>query len=420
MNPQKIKWKKLDNASKIFPATCNNIDTKVFRLSCQLYENIDPEVLQEALDLTIDNFPLYRSVLRRGAFWYYFEFSDIKPKVEIENQPICAPIYIRDKRNLLFNVTYYNNRLNLEVFHSLTDGTGVIWFMESLIYFYITSKYKDINSEIPKINYKASVSQKMDDSFEKIFTRAKKHGKGSVLKYKDAYIAKGTRLPEYRMSLIEGSMSAKKVLDLAHKYDTTMTIYLSSLLLYSIYKNMSSQSTNKPVVLSVPINLRQYFESYTARNFFSTMDIGYDFSKQSHELKDIIHAVSDSFKTNLSMEALEYHLYKLMSLEKNPIARIIPLTIKDSALKIANYFNDKGITSTMSNIGRINMPPEFNPFIHQFSICVSSRRPQITMCSYEDRLVISFTSPFEETDIRRTFFQFLSNNGVQVEIASNH
>lgn len=98
------------------------------------------------------------------------------------------------------------------------------------------------------------------------------------------------------MSLIEGAMSAKEVLELAHKYNTTMTIFISALLLYSIYKDMSSESKNTPVVLSVPINLRQFFESYTARNFFSTMEIGYDFSKKSHELEDIIEYLSSSLK----------------------------------------------------------------------------------------------------------------------------
>ncbi len=418
MKEQNIRWRRLDNASKIFPATCNNRDTKVFRLSCQLYEDVDPLVLQEAVELTLENFPLYRSVLRRGAFWYYFESSDIIPKVEEESQAVCAPIYIRDKRNLLFRVIYYKNRLNLEVFHALTDGAGVIWFMESLIYFYITTKYKDLDSQIPKINYKASISQKMDDSFQKIYNRGKHYDKSNIISYKKAYRVKGTRLAESRMSLIEGAMSAKEVLELAHKYDTTMTVFISALLLYSIYKDMSSESKNTPVVLSVPINLRQFFESYTARNFFSTMEIGYDFSKKSHELEDIIEYLSSSFKDSLSKEALEYHLYKLMSLERNPFARIIPLPIKDFALKIANIFNDRSISSTISNIGRINMPPEFKPYIEQFSICVSSRRPQITMCSYGDRLVVSFTSPFEETDIQRTFFQFLANNGVNVEIVS--
>ncbi|WFA08998.1 hypothetical protein [Tissierella sp. Yu-01] len=47
MKKKTIKWKKLDNASKIFPATSNNKDTKVFRLACELYDEVDPIVLQK-------------------------------------------------------------------------------------------------------------------------------------------------------------------------------------------------------------------------------------------------------------------------------------------------------------------------------------------------------------------------------------
>src|SRR5690606_23925393 len=118
-------------------------------------------------------------------------------------------------------------------------------------------------------------------------------------------------------------------------------------------------------------------------------------------------------------EQISLHLYRLMSLEKNPFARIVPLPLKDLTLKIANYFNDRGITTTISNIGQIKMPPEFSEYIRQFSICVSARRPQITLCSFKDTLVISFTSPFEDTDIQRTFFKYLTNNDVEVTITSN-
>lgn len=74
---RKIEWTKLDNASKIFPSIANIKDAKVFRVSCELYENIDPIFLQKSLDLTMESFPFYKSVLRRGAFWYYFENSNI-------------------------------------------------------------------------------------------------------------------------------------------------------------------------------------------------------------------------------------------------------------------------------------------------------------------------------------------------------
>lgn len=420
MKQKTIKWKRLDNVSKIFPATSNNKDTKVLRLACELNDDVEPTILQNALDMTMESFPLYRSVLRRGVFWYYFEMGDLKPTVTIESNPVCAPIYINNKRNLLFRVFYYKKRINLEVFHALSDGAGCIWFLESLIYYYMTLKYKDdLPKEIDKINYKASISQKMDDSFERNFNKDLDYRRTFKPNNKKAYQIKGTRNQENRMRLIEGTLSVKAILELTHKYDTTLTIFLTSLFLYSIYKDMPSNKANQPIVLSVPINLRQYYDSYTSRNFFSTMDVSYTFGKNSNELEDVIESVKETFQKELTKENLDLHLYRFMSLEKNPIARVIPLPLKDIALKIADYFNDRRITTSISNIGQIKMPPEFSDYINKFMLSVSARRPKITLSSYKDNLVISFTSPFENTDIQRIFFQFLTNNGIDVEITSN-
>ncbi len=422
MKQQKeVKWTRLDNASKLFPAIANHKDTKVFRLACELYEVVDPEVLQQSLDLTIESFPLYKSVLRRGAFWYYFESSDIKPTVELESNPLCAPIYIKNQRNLLFRVFYYNKRINLEVFHSLTDGAGAIWFMETLIYHYMIIKYKEIfKDNIPELNFKASISEKMDDSFWKNYNgedNISQKLKDKKERSRPAYHIKGNRITENRMKLIEGAMSVKSVLGIAHEYNTTLTVFIASLLIYSIYKEMPANKKKRPIVLSVPINLRQYYESATARNFFSTMNINYNF--KSPDFEKIIQGVDEDFKKGLTKEQLNRKLNHLMSLEKNLFTRVIPLPIKDYALRIADKLNDRKISSSISNIGKIIMPEEFNNYIKQFSICVSARRPLITLCSYGDRMVISFTSPFVETDIQRTFFQFLSQRGIEIEITSN-
>ena len=413
------KWTRLDNASKLFPAVANNKDTKVFRFSCELYEDVSPEVLQESLNLTMESFPFYKSILRRGLFWYYFESSDLEPMVELENKPLCAPIYIKNEKNLLFHVFYYNKRINLEVFHSLTDGAGVIWFMETLIYHYMTIRYREkFKDKGLRLNYKASISEKSDDSFKKNYNK-KDTFIQSKNKQVSAYQIRGSRNKENRIKLIEGAMSVKSVLDISHEYNTTLTVFLTSLLIYSIYKEMPLNKKNKPIVLSVPINLRPYFESTTARNFFSTMNISHSISNNNLDLNEIVQSVSNGFKKNLTKEELDRKLNHFMSLEKSIFTRIVPLTIKDYAIYVANKLDDRKVTSSISNIGKIVMPKEFNDYIKQFSICVSARRPLITLCTYGDRLVISFTSPFEETDIQRTFFQFLSEKGVEIEITSN-
>ena len=125
-------WRKLDNAAKIFPATSNRRDTRVFRFYCECKEPVDGAALQTALDQTIEKYPLFLSVLRKGVFWFYMEKSDLKPSVSRESEPPCLDLYLRDRKTLLFQVTYYKNRINFEVFHALTDGTGAVNFSRSL------------------------------------------------------------------------------------------------------------------------------------------------------------------------------------------------------------------------------------------------------------------------------------------------
>lgn len=419
---KKVEWTKLDNASKIFPSICNEKDTKVFRLVCELHEAVDKNILEQALEKTLENFPLYNAVLRRGVFWYYLESSDMIPVVLPESNPVCAPIYFRDRKNLLFRVFYYQNRINLEVFHVLSDGTGALWFMQTLVYHYLILNHKDsFPNNIPSLDYKASISEKRDDSFGRYFA-GENHAKSKDKKKDDnkkAYHILGSRMDENRMKLIEGTMSVEKVLALAHEYHTTLTVFITSLFIYCIYKQMPTRKKNLPVVLSVPINLRQYFKSETARNFFSTMNVSFQFGKGDTEFVDVILGVTESFQKELTEYKLNERLEHFMSLEKNPFTRIIPLTLKDYSLRIANVIKDRGITTAISNIGRIAMPSEFDSYIKQFSLCTSARRPQICMCSYRDKLVISFTSPYHETELQRIFFAFLTSKGIDVEIATN-
>jgi len=280
-----------------------------------------------------------------------------------------------------------------------------------------------MGGKIPELNYSAPMSKKMDDSFSRFYTgkgaHKEKNGDNEKEKGVTAYHLRGTRLEENRIKLIEGSMSVKAVLELAHEFNATLTVFIASLFIYSIYKEMPSQVKNRPVVLSIPINLRQFFESVTARNFFSTMKVGYFFDKNRDDLESIVEKVNDSFRRELTEENLNMQLNRFMALEKNILARIVPLPFKDYFIRAANKLNDRGITAALSNIGRINMPAEFDAYIRQFSVCTSVRRPQICMCSYGDRLVISFTSPYRETDIQRTFFQFLAKKGIEIEISSN-
>ena len=62
-----LTWSRLDNAAKIFPPTVRGADTRVFRLSCELTEMVEPQLLERALADTLERFPHMQMVLRRGV-----------------------------------------------------------------------------------------------------------------------------------------------------------------------------------------------------------------------------------------------------------------------------------------------------------------------------------------------------------------
>lgn len=130
-------WRSLDNAAKLFSAASSPKDTRVFRFYCELKEEVKEEILQEALNQTIQKYPVFLSVMRKGLFWHYLEKSELRPVVREEYKEPCSSLYVRDKKTLLFEVTYYKKRINFEVFHALTDGTGATEFLRELVKNYL-------------------------------------------------------------------------------------------------------------------------------------------------------------------------------------------------------------------------------------------------------------------------------------------
>jgi len=409
MNKSTKKWYKLDNAAKIFPPTSTKRDPKVFRISCELYDDIDEGILQEALNATIEEYPVFLSCLKKGLFWYYLETSSIMPKVEKEKTLICD--YMEPK--LLFRVSYYKKRINLEVHHALTDGTGTVFFIKTLVTNYLVKKYK-IKDKILVDN--SSVFEKEVNSFEKYY---KKMRKLEIPKSKTAYNLKGDRYPEERLKVIEGILPTDKVLSYAKKYDTTITIYLTSVLIKSIASNMSRREKRKPIVITIPVNLRNYFKSNTARNFFSTINISYKSKKDNENLEDIIKCVSAQFKENLDKEKLDRQMNDLALLENLLIIRIVPLFIKNLVLKYFHLRDKNNQTMTLSNIGKVEIPKEVQKYIKLFDVMASTDKTQLCMCSYLNKMVLTFTTHLIDTEIEKNFFKELNNNDIEIIINDN-
>lgn len=410
-------WYRLDNAAKIVPSTARGANTRVFRITCELKEEIDKATLQSALDETIEEFPFFNCVLHRGLFWYYLEDSNLRAVVEKENSPACLPLYIPGHKNLLYRVNYFEKRINLEMFHVLADGTGAFMFFKNLITRYIQLKHNldvDIN---PSDDF--SLEEKNGDAFKDFYSKQKGLKQLREMSSVRAYQLSGEIDDNLLPHLLEGTISASKFLDVAHKYNTTVGVMCVAVYIKAVLQGMSLFQRKRHVVVSVPVNLRQFFKSGTARNFFGVINIDFAPGENSGELEDIIAFVDKSFKEKLSSENIEKTMNSYAALEHNVGIKIIPLPIKDMGIGFFDKNAKKGVTSSMSNLGQIKMPEEVADYIDRFSAFMTAASQQITVCSYKDKMVFGEVSPYKTHKVMLNFFRCLTGMGLEVELGSN-
>ena len=414
---ERKNWYKLDNAAKIVPSTARGANTRVFRLTCELKEKVEKDMLQIALDETIDEFPFFNCVLHRGIFWYYLEDSDLRPVVELEHTPACMPLYIPGHKNLLYRVNYFDKRINLEMFHVLADGTGAFMFFKTLIIRYLQLKHS-LSEDIKPVD-EFSVEEKNVDAFIDNYSKQKGLKQLKEMSAVKAYQVSGELDENLLPHLLEGTVSSSKFLELAHQHNTTVGVLCVAIYIKAAILSMNRGQKKRHVVVSVPVNLRQFYHSGTARNFFGVINIDYDPADYDGNLNTIIEPVDKAFKEKLSAENIEKTMNSYSALEHNLAVKVVPLPIKDFTIGRFDAAAKKGVTTSMSNIGRIKMPKEVEGYIDRFSAFMTAASQQVTVCSFGDKMTFGEASPFKTHRVMLNFFRCLSEQGIEVELGSN-
>ena len=125
-------WFPLDDAAKIYPLSMGHNSMSVFRLSAYLKTQVVPELLQVALDFTITRFPSFATTLKKGFFWHYLDSSKRRFSAEPDYAVPCRALAVSRSGSQSFRVLYFQNRISVEFFHVLTDGTGGMEFLKAL------------------------------------------------------------------------------------------------------------------------------------------------------------------------------------------------------------------------------------------------------------------------------------------------
>ena len=418
-NTRSLRWEKLDNTALIFPVIAGEDMTNTYRLSMELSEDIRPELLQEALSMILPKFSGFNVRLRMGVFWYYFEENN-KPAPPVMEETLFPCRYIRPNKNnsYLFNVTYYKNRINLEVFHVLADGMGGMNFLRELTYQYLRLVHPELKGQVED-KFSDVTSLNTEDSFEKYY----KKNVGSSYQKGNAYTIKLKKLDAGEFGVMHGLINIPELKVVTKQYGASINEYLVAVFAWSTYVNCLKKMPSKyPVRIAVPVNLRSYFPSNTTRNFFVMVSAKFHPTKEEYTFEEVLHIIQESLRKQIQKDNLEEIFSLSVANQKNKLLRMVPLGLKNLVMRFVYNRSALANTTTITNIGSWKMEEPYGAYVKMIRAFLPMSKGQNikgTINSYKDTLVFTFTSIFSDTSLQREFFRKIAEDGVTIQIETN-
>ena len=421
---QPLRWVRLDNAAKIYPAARRRNWSNLFRQSVTLTEKVDIPLLQKALDVTVKRFPSIAARLRKGAFWYYLQQVEAAP--EIREEQSCPLVFMdrAEMRKCAFRVIACENRIAVEYFHSLTDGNGALIFLKSLTAEYLEQKYRIAipyedgvldRREPPK-------EEELEDSFPKYAGNVPASRKDT-----NAWHMSGLPQKDGFLNLTCFQIPVKPALALAHKHNTTLTVFMSAVMMQALLDLQNEKNPNpkrqKRIKVLIPINLRNLFPSSTLRNFAMYTIPELDPRIGAYSFAEICKIVQHKMGAEFTAKHMSCVIATNVNDERNPLVRLIPLPLKNAVMKaIFDSVGEKKSCLTLSNLGQMKIPEAMAKYVDRFDFIlgVQAAAPyNCGMLSYGDTIYINFIRNIQDAELERHFYAVLQKMGLPVTVQSN-
>ena len=416
-------WLPLDNAAKIYPPAQTSSWNALFRVSATLDEEIDREALKTALARVLKRFPNFAMRLRRGFFWYYLDSLSRVPEIQDDVQNPCARMDFKENGGFAFRVRVYGRRIAVEIFHVITDGAGGLSFLKTLVAEYLEIKHGiriQRSGDILDCNDEPS-REELADGY---LTHAGPHAVPEPAH--NAYRLRGTRDRDF-LRVTTGVIESAEIAARAKAHGVTVTEYLVTVLLFAAadVKRRDGRlfGRNKPIIISVPVNLRKMFGCNTLRNFANYANVGLDTRLGDYTFEEAVRVVHHQLRLGTDRHVMAAKVASNVGIERNVLMRLVPRVIKNPIMSAAYRMEgDRKNTTSISNLGLVRMPPEMEAHVGRMDFLLGSlvENPvNAAVIGCGGKLYINFTRVIEESLLERAFFMRLVKMGVHVLVESN-
>ena len=141
---------------------------------------------------------------------------------------------------------------------------GALEFLKTLVFQYLYLLGENVEDKEGLILPPASFARyaEAQDSFKAHYTSATADSRmPEACKF-------GTRFSPYGHNVIHGVIHASRLNGAAKQKGVTLTAYLTAILIMAVYETtLPFNNDNRPIVISMPVNLRKIFPSATCETF---------------------------------------------------------------------------------------------------------------------------------------------------------
>ena len=420
----KLRWMPLDNAAKIYPAARNQNWSNVFRLSATLTEEIDPTVMQSALDVTVRRFPSLATRLRRGVFWYYLQQLKDAPQLRQESSYPLTRMSRDETRQCALRVIVHRRRVAVEIFHSLTDGNGGLVFLKTLLAEYLQQKYGiHVPAEHGVLGrLEEPAAEELEDSFQKHAGPVQASRKGT-----DAWKPVGTPEQNGFLHVTCLELSVREVLAKARVQGVSATTFLCAVMMRALLnlqkEQVRQQMRRKPIKVLLPVNLRPMFGSRTLRNFvlYTTPEV--DPRLGEYTFEELCQTIRHQMALQINPKFMSSLIATNVSSERITAVKVVPLFLKNLIMKaVFSAVGERKSCLSLSNLGAVRLPDGMMPYVERLDFILGIQATSPYNCgviSYGDKLCINFIRNIREPELEYHFHRALQEQGLTATVSSN-
>lgn len=408
------RWYPLDDAAKIYPMSMTDGWMSVFRLSAYLDGEVEPELLQAALHFTLPRFPFFATRVRCGLFWHYIEDVNRRFEVSPETELPCAPMDISGGGSQAFRVMYYKNRVSVEFFHILTDGTGGLRFLTALVTEYLRLRGDIRQTPVPQ---EAEPDGEESENAFKRFAAECGQAQGGYAG-RPAVRLRGKQAKQRPARILHFGLDAVELKKAARERQASVTALILAFMTEAAHA--ASDESHGDICIQVPVNMRKFCPSKTLRNFSMYCAVSTPW-QEAGRAGDILPQISAQLRENASEGAMRAMLAQTAATVR--ALGGVPLLIKRPAARFAyGLLGERAFTSTLSNLGRAELPPETAKHVEALDFVLGTGEQSRAACALVtlgERATLTITKLTEDPAFETRLLELLEAAGLSVELSGS-